>query len=109
MNIAWIYLVTAGVLEWGWPIGVKLGWTSNGIRPWPVALAVLCVIGSGAFLFLAQRTIPMGTAYAVWTGIGAAGTFVLGILFLGEPAHLQRWIFVGLIIAGIVGLKMSSG
>jgi quaternary ammonium compound-resistance protein SugE len=64
---------------------------------------------SGVFLFLAQRTIPVGTAYAIWTGIGAVGAFVLGILFLDEPARLDRFIFVGIIIVGLVGLKLSSG
>jgi quaternary ammonium compound-resistance protein SugE len=66
------------------------------------------IILSGWFLLLAQRTIPIGTAYAVWTGIGAVGTFVLGMVFLGEPAQLARFFFVGLIVAGILGLKWAS-
>ena len=65
-------------------------------------------MASGALLLLAQRTIPMGTAYAVWTGIGAVGTFLLGILVFSEPANLARFFFVGLIVVGILGLKLSS-
>jgi quaternary ammonium compound-resistance protein SugE len=76
-----------------------------------VIVAVVCMAASGAFLWLAQRTIPIGTAYAVWTGIGAAGTFIVGILFYGDSAGALRLVSVGLIIAGIIGLKLahSSG
>ena len=106
--MAWTYLLIAGMLEWGWPIGLKFAWTDGGIRWWPAAGALACMIASGAFLLLAQRTIPMGTAYAVWTGIGAAGTFILGLIFLGEPATAVRFVCVGLIIAGVVGLKLAA-
>ena len=105
--MTWIYLVVAGLFEIGWAIGLK--YTDGFSRFWPSMATIAAMIVSLGFLGLALKTLPVGTAYAVWTGIGAAGTFVLGILFLGEPAHLQRWIFVGLIIAGIVGLKISSG
>jgi len=71
-------------------------------------LAVVSIVLSGYFLFIAQRTIPMGTAYAVWTGIGAVGTFLLGILIFHEPATLARFFFVGMIIVGILGLKWAS-
>ncbi|MEM9659923.1 MAG: multidrug efflux SMR transporter [Planctomycetota bacterium] len=104
----WIYLIVAGVFEWGWPIGLKFGWTNQGVRPWPLAGAILCMAVSGGLLLAAQRTIPVGTAYAVWTGIGAVGTFALGIAVLGEPATLMRFFCVGLIVAGIVGLKLAS-
>ena len=87
---------------------MKLGWTEKGLHYGWITLAVVSMVASGAFLLLAQRTIPMGTAYAVWTGIGAAGTFLLGIWFLGEAATLARFFFVGMIVAGIVGLKVSS-
>lgn len=104
----WIYLMIAGILEWGWPLGLKFGWTEKGLSVWPMAGALASMIGSGYFLLMAQRTIPMGTAYAVWTGIGAVGTFILGIVFLGEPAKVMRLVSVGFVLAGIVGLKVFS-
>lgn len=107
--MAWIYLLIAGLCEWGWPVGLKLGWTDAGPRWGWLLFAALCIAASGGFLVLAQRVIPIGTAYAVWTGIGAAGTFVLGIWIFGEPATLARAFFVGLIVIGILGLKLVSG
>jgi quaternary ammonium compound-resistance protein SugE len=104
--VAWVYLLVAGVLEWGWPVGLKLGWKDGQIVALPALLAVACILGSGAFLLLAQREIPMGTAYAVWTGIGAVGTFLIGIVLFAEPATAARFVSVGLIVAGIVGLKV---
>jgi quaternary ammonium compound-resistance protein SugE len=106
--MAWVYLFIAGIFEWGWPIGLKFAWTKEGMRIWPLAGAIFSMVASGTFLLLAQRVIPVGTAYAVWTGIGAVGTFVLGILLLDEPAQLARFLCVGLIIAGILGLKIFS-
>ena len=106
--MAWAYLIVAGMFEWGWPIGLKFGWTNEGIQPWPLAGAIVSMGASGALLLLAQQTIPVGTAYAVWTGIGAVGTFTLGIIFLGEAAEVARFLCVGLIVAGIVGLKLVS-
>lgn len=100
--------MVAGIFEWGWPVGLKLGLTEEGLRWGWIALAVVCVLASGAFLLVAQRTIPIGTAYAVWTGIGAVGTFLLGISLFGEPATLLRFLFVGLIVIGIMGLKLVS-
>jgi len=70
--------------------------------------AGLTMFASGTFLLIAQKTIPMGTAYAIWTGIGAVGTFILGILLFGEAATLERFFFIGMIVVGIVGLKMAS-
>ncbi len=106
--MAWIYLIVAGVFEWGWPVGLKLGLTDAGPRWGWILFAALCIAASGTLLFIAQKSIPMGTAYAVWTGIGAAGTFILGVLLFDEAATLGRIFFVGLILAGIVGLKLVS-
>lgn len=106
--MAWVYLFVAGLFEWGWPVGLKLGLTDSGLHWGWILFAVLCMIASGTLLLIAQKTIPMGTAYAVWTGIGAVGTFVLGILIFGEPATLARLFFVGLIVVGILGLKLVS-
>jgi len=104
----WIALLIAGVFEWGWPVGLKLGRDDAGTRWGWLGFAALCMIASGALLLYAQTTIPMGTAYAVWTGIGAVGTFVLGILVFREPTKLARFFFVGLIVVGIVGLKLAA-
>jgi quaternary ammonium compound-resistance protein SugE len=106
--VSWFYLIIAGVMEWGWPIGLKYAWTEQGFRFWPAAGAGLSMALSGLFLFLAQRNLPIGTAYAVWTGIGAVGTFVLGILVLGDPVQTMRFVCVGLIVLGIIGLKLTS-
>ncbi|MFZ1641291.1 MAG: multidrug efflux SMR transporter [Candidatus Contendobacter sp.] len=106
--MAWVYLIVAGLFEIGWPVGLKLSQTP-GRLVLGVIVAVVCMTASGAFLWLAQRTIPIGTAYAVWTGIGAAGTFVVGIAFHGDSAGALRLVSVGLIIAGIVGLKLAHG
>lgn len=106
--MAWIYLVLAGVFEWGWPVGLKLGVTDSGYDTLWLSFAAVSIFASGYLLLLAQRTIAMGTAYAVWTGIGAVGTFILGILFFDDAATLQRFFFIGLIVVGIVGLKMAS-
>jgi quaternary ammonium compound-resistance protein SugE len=105
--MAWIYLAAAGVLEIGWPIGLKLGWTENGARPLYIAFAVVCMTASGALLLMAQRIIPMGTAYAVWTGIGAVGAFTVGVLAFGDSASAMRIVSITLIVAGIVGLKLA--
>jgi quaternary ammonium compound-resistance protein SugE len=103
--MAWVCLICAGLFEIGWPLGLKLGWTDQGIRPWPLGFSIVCMAISGGLLLLAQRTIPMGTAYAVWTGIGAVGTFLVGLALFSEPASAARWVCVLLIGAGIVGLK----
>jgi quaternary ammonium compound-resistance protein SugE len=87
---------------------LKLSQTPGRLVP-GVMVAVACMAASGALLWLAQRNIPIGTAYAVWTGIGAAGTFLVGVLFYGDPAGALRLVSVGLIVAGIVGLKLAHG
>lgn len=106
--MAWVYLLVAGIFEWGWPVGLKLGWTDRGAHYGWIAFAIVSMAASGGLLLTAQRTIPMGTAYAVWTGIGAVGTFALGILVFREPSTFARFFFVGLIVVGILGLKASS-
>jgi quaternary ammonium compound-resistance protein SugE len=106
--MAWVYLVIVGIFEWGWPVGLKLGLADAGLRWGRIAFAGMCMALSGALLLIAQKTIPMGTAYAVWTGIGAVGTFIIGIFIFSEPANFARFFFVGLIVIGIIGLKVSS-
>ncbi len=105
--MAWTLLLVAGVLEIGWAIGLK--YTDGFTRLVPSALTLIAMIASVVFLAIAMRTIPVGTAYAVWTGIGAVGTVLLGIVLFGEPASAARLACIGLIVAGIVGLKAVSG
>jgi len=106
MSLAWSYLIAAGLFEIGWPVGLKMA-QSPGKTVIGILLAGTCMIISGFLLFLAQRHIPMGTAYAVWTGIGAAGTFILGIFLYGDPVGLMRIFAVLLIISGVVLLKLA--
>jgi len=106
--MAWVYLLFAGIMEWGWPVGLKLGMTDKGYHFGWLTFAVIAMTLSGALLLMALKSIPMGTAYAVWTGIGAVGTFILGIMLFNEAATLARFFFIGLIVAGILGLKLSS-
>jgi quaternary ammonium compound-resistance protein SugE len=103
--MAWIALVIAGLLEVGWAIGLK--YTEGFTRPLPTALTVLSMVASVGLLGWAMKSLPVGTAYAVWVGIGAVGTVILGIVLFDEPAHTARLLSVGLIVAGIVGLKLS--
>lgn len=105
-TVAWTYLITAGIFEIGWPVGLKMAQTP-GKTLTGILLAGTCMIISGYLLFLAQRSIPMGTAYAVWTGIGAAGTFIVGIYLYGDSAGLLRIFAVLLIISGVVLLKLA--
>lgn len=105
--MAWVWLVIAGVLEVGWAVGLK--YTEGFTRLWPTVATAAALIGSMALLGLAIRTLPLGTAYAVWTGIGTVGTAVLGIALFREPASAMRLVCIGLIVAGIVGLKLASG
>jgi quaternary ammonium compound-resistance protein SugE len=104
--MAWIFLTIAGLFEIGWAVGLK--YTDGFSRPVPTALTVLAMIGSFWLLALALKSIPLGTAYAVWTGIGAVGTAALGILLFAEPASALRLACIGLIVAGILGLKLAS-
>lgn len=104
--MAWIYLFFAGLFEIGWAIGLK--YTAGFTRILPTVLTVASMIISLALLGLALKALPVGTAYAVWTGIGATGTALLGIWLFGEPATALRLSCIGLIVAGIVGLKFAS-
>ena len=105
-RMSWVYLVIAGLFEIGWPIGLKLAQSSEK-RVVGITLAVACLVVSGWLLWLAQRDIPMGTAYAVWTGIGAAGTFLVGIWVFGDPSSLARYLGVVLIIVGVATLRLA--
>jgi quaternary ammonium compound-resistance protein SugE len=104
--LSWLYLLIAGLLEIVWAIGLK--YTAGFTRLVPSAITLAAMIASVGFLGLALRTIPVGTGYAVWTGIGAVGTAILGIVLLGEPATAARLLCIGVIVAGIVGLKLVS-
>ncbi|HPA18962.1 MAG TPA: multidrug efflux SMR transporter [Verrucomicrobiae bacterium] len=104
--MAWIYLFLAGLSEVGWPVGLKLA-QQSAARTTGIIMAVGFMAVSGFFLWLAQREIPIGTSYAVWTGIGAAGTFFVGVHFYGDCVNAGRYLGVALIIAGIATLKLS--
>ncbi|WP_313084077.1 quaternary ammonium compound efflux SMR transporter SugE [Pulveribacter sp.] len=104
--MAWVLLVVAGLFEIGWAIGLK--YTEGFTRLWPSVGTVAAMAVSVGLLGLAMRTLPVGTAYAVWTGIGALGTVVLGIVLFGEPATVARLACAGLILTGIVGLKLTA-
>ncbi|HET9797045.1 MAG TPA: quaternary ammonium compound efflux SMR transporter SugE [Gemmatimonadaceae bacterium] len=104
--MSWLVLVLAGLLEIGWAVGLKY---SHGLtRLWPSVATAVALAGSMGLLALAMRTLPLGTAYAVWTGIGTVGTAVLGIVLFREPATAMRLTCIALIVAGIVGLKLAS-
>lgn len=102
----WIYLLLAGLLECGWAIGLK--YTEGFSRLVPSLLTITCMAVSIGLLGLAIRDLPVGTAYAIWTGIGTVGAVALGIVIFGDPATMARLSCIGLIIAGIVGLKLTS-
>jgi quaternary ammonium compound-resistance protein SugE len=104
--MAWAILIVAGVLEIGWAVGLK--YTEGFTRLYPTIATVAAMVVSITMLGIAVRDLPVGTAYAVWTGIGTAGTALLGILLLGEAASLQRLLCIGLIVVGIVGLKLGT-
>ncbi|MCX6158844.1 MAG: multidrug efflux SMR transporter [Ignavibacteriota bacterium] len=105
--MAWIYLIVAGVFEMGWPLGFKLSQVTEQKFLW-ISVGVLSMAASGYFLWTAQKEIPIGTAYAVWTGIGAVGTFIIGMVFFKDPANLLRMLSASLIIIGVIGLKFSA-
>ncbi|OYQ34560.1 hypothetical protein CHU95_11145 [Niveispirillum lacus] len=104
--MSWLYLFLAGLFEIGWPVGLKMAQNPS-TRISGILVAVTFMGISGVLLWLAQKTIPIGTAYAIWTGIGAAGTFLVGVYVYGDPASLMRFIGVGLIIAGVATLKLA--
>lgn len=104
--MAWVILVIAGIFEVGWAIGLK--YTEGFTRLWPTIGTVAAMVISMWLLGIAMKSLPVGTAYSVWVGVGAVGTVILGIMLLGEPANAGRLISVVLIIAGIIGLKLAS-
>jgi quaternary ammonium compound-resistance protein SugE len=104
--MAWLYLVVAGLFEIGWAVGLK--YTQGFTRLWPSVATIAAIVVSMGLLAVAVRTIPVGTGYAVWTGIGALGTATIGILLFGEPATPLRLICLGLILTGILGLKLAA-
>lgn len=104
--MAWIILIIAGLLEMGWALMLK---QSEGLsRPWPTAGFVIFLIASMLLLAYALKSLPVGPAYAVWTGIGAAGTAIIGMIWLGESRDLLKIVSLVLLIAGIVGLQLTS-
>ncbi|GGP58888.1 DMT family transporter [Streptomyces abikoensis] len=105
--MAWVLLAVAGLLEVGWAIGMK--YTEGFTRLWPSVFTVAGIVASMLLLSRAARTLPIGTAYGVWVGIGAAGAAVLGMAVLGEPATAARIFFVCLLLVAVVGLKTTSG
>jgi quaternary ammonium compound-resistance protein SugE len=104
--MAWLVLLLAGLLEIGWAVGLKF--TEAFTRPVPTALTIASMIASMALLGVSLKTLPLGTAYAIWTGIGTIGTAVLGIALFGESASAMRLGCIGLIVVGIAGLKLVS-
>jgi len=104
--MAWVILVIAGLFEVGWAVGLK--YTAGFTRLWPTIWTALAMIISLWLLGIAMKSLPLGTAYSVWVGVGAVGTVILGIVLLGESANAARLFSVALIIAGIVGLKLAT-
>ena len=104
--MAWVILVAAGLFEVGWAIGLK--YTEGFTRLWPTVGTVVAMVVSLGMLGVAMKSLPVGTAYAVWVGVGAVGTAILGIVLLGEPANVGRLVSLGFIIVGIVGLKIAT-
>jgi quaternary ammonium compound-resistance protein SugE len=104
--MAWFNLIVAGLFEIGWAIGLK--YTHGFTRLWPTVGTITCMIASIALLGLALRSLPMGTAYAIWTGIGIVGTAILGIILFQEVCSPARLICIGLILIGIIGLKLAT-
>ena len=104
--MAWFLLVLAGLFEIGWAIGLK--YTEGFTRLWPTVGTVAAMVVSLSLLGVAMKSLPVGTSYAVWVGVGAVGTAILGIVLLGESANVGRLISLGLIVAGIIGLKLAT-
>jgi quaternary ammonium compound-resistance protein SugE len=104
--MAWAILFVAGLMEIGWAIGLK--YTEGFTKLVPSVLTLACMLASIVLLGLAVKTLPIGTAYAIWTGIGAVGTAILGIILFGDPATALRLACIGLIVAGIIGLKLVA-
>jgi quaternary ammonium compound-resistance protein SugE len=106
MSMSWLLLVLAGLFEVAWAIGLK--YTEGFTRLWPSVATLAAMAASVVLLGIAMKNLPVGTAYAVWVGVGAVGTAILGMVLLGEPSSPGRLISLGLIVAGIVGLKLAT-
>ena len=104
--MAWIYLLLAGLFEIVWAIGLK--YTEGFTRLWPTVVTIAAMVVSMGLLGIAAKDLPIGTAYAVWTGIGAVGAAILGIVLFAEPATALRIASIGLIVAGVIGLKLAT-
>ncbi len=104
--MSWVLLVLAGLLEVAWAVGLK--YSQGFTKPLPTVLTLIALVASLWLLALAMKTLPLGTSYAVWTGIGSVGTVILGIFLFGDSANAMRLLCVGLILAGIFGLKLTS-
>jgi quaternary ammonium compound-resistance protein SugE len=104
--MAWFLLIVAGIVETGWAIGLK--YADGFTKFWPSVLTIAGIVISMSMLSIAARTLPIGTAYAVWVGIGAAGAALLGILLLDEPASLARLFFLAMLVVAVVGLKITA-
>jgi quaternary ammonium compound-resistance protein SugE len=104
--MAWVYLIVAGLLETGWAIGLK--YTEGFTRLWPSVFTIAAIGASMFLLALAAKTIPIGTAYSIWVGIGAVGAVILGIILFDEPRDFARLAFVGLLIVSLIGLKLTT-
>jgi quaternary ammonium compound-resistance protein SugE len=104
--MAWFILFVAGIFEIAWAIGLKY---SEGLSKfWPSVFTIVCLVISMGMLAFAVRSLPVGTAYAVWTGIGAVGTVILGMILFNEPKDMARLFFIGMILTGIIGLKFFA-
>ena len=104
--MAWFLLLVAGLMEVGWAIGLK--YTEGFTRLWPSVFTLAAMVASVVLLGIAMKSLPVGTSYAVWVGVGAVGTAILGIILFGEPATAGRLASLGLILAGIIGLKLAT-
>ncbi len=106
--MSWVYLLIASALEIGWPFGMKMSQTYTNNKVGWIIFSVICMAASGYFLWLAQKNLPLGTAYAIWTGLGATGAFLLGIFVFNDNVSVLRVASVMLIIFGLIGLKLTS-
>lgn len=104
--MAWFLLILAGLFEVGWAIGLK--YTEGFTRFWPSVWTAVAMFISVVLLGIAMKTLPVGTAYSIWVGVGAVGTVILGIILFGEPTNITRLVSVALIVAGIIGLKLAT-
>jgi quaternary ammonium compound-resistance protein SugE len=106
MSTAWIALLCAGIAEIGWPVGLKIS-QMPGKMILGIVIAIISLVFSGSLLWFAQKEIPIGTSYAVWTGMGASGTFLIGVCFFGDATNVLRYVAVGLIMGGVILLKAA--